>query len=62
MTDQERQGIFKDGFANLQRDLDELSNGIYFRAAKDPSMRLRARLDELLKRHYQTVCKRFQWY
>ena len=46
----------------MQRDLDEISNGIYFRAAADPTMRLRARLDELLKKHYQQACKRFQDY
>ena len=62
VTDQERQAIFKDSLTNLQQDLEELSTGIYFRAGKEPEMRLRARLDELLKKHYQDVSKRFQYY
>jgi len=45
VTDQERQAIFKEGLSCLQRDLDELSTGIYHRAAAEPHMRLRARLD-----------------
>ena len=52
VTDQERQAIFKDSLSNYQQDLEELSVGIYFRAGTEPEMRLRARLDEILKKHY----------
>ena len=52
VTDQQRQAIFKDSLSNLQQDLEELSTGIYYRAGREPEMRLRARLDELLKKHF----------
>ena len=62
VTDQERQSIFKESLAGMQSDLDELSTGIYHRVGKDPEMRLRARLDEILKKHHQILSKRFQFY
>ena len=34
-SDQERQAIFKDSLANVQQDLEDLSNGIYHRAANN---------------------------
>ena len=61
-TDQERQAIFKDSLTNWHRDLEELSAGKYNRAGTEREMRLRARLDELLKLHYAKVQKRFQYY
>ena len=54
-TDQERQAIFKDSLTNLWKDMEELSSGIYYRAGKEPEMRLRARLDELLKKHFSVI-------
>ena len=51
-TDQERQAIFKDSLSDYQKDLEEISTGIYQRAGQEKEMRLRARLDELLKKHY----------
>ena len=62
VSDQERQSIFKESLAGMQRDLDELSTGIYHRAGKDPEMRLRARLDEILKKNHQILTERFQSY
>ena len=62
VSDQERQSIFKDGLTGLQRDLDELSSGIYHRAGSEKEMRLRARLDELLKKHHSKLCERFNYY
>ena len=59
-TDHERQAIFKESLTNLWKDLEEISNGIYYRAGREPEMRLRARLDELLKKHFSEVQKRFQ--
>lgn len=48
--EQEKQAEFKDSISNFQRDLEELSAGRYQRVApNDRSMRLRARLDEVLK-------------
>ena len=43
-------------------DLNELSNGVYYRAGKEPEMRLRARLDELLKNHQGKIAERFAYY
>ena len=61
-TDQERQQIFKESLTNLQQDLEELSNGIYYRAGQEPDMRLRARLDEKLKKHFMDLKSMFQHY
>ena len=61
-NDQERQAIFKDSLSKWQRDLEELSAGKYNRAGTERQMRLRARLDELLKLHWAKVQKRFQYY
>ena len=52
IDDQEKQAEFKDSISNFQRDLEELSAGRYQKvASNDRSLRLRARLDELLKQH-----------
>ena len=62
VTDQERQVVFKESLTKFQVDLEKLSEGKYHHAGAEPEMRLRARFEELLKEHYKTCCKRFEYY